>query len=166
MSIIPIDTNFTGVQKSLVPKCIIVDIYDLKLNKLINTKELDPSFFQTLCVIAGGSIITNIQIISPIITLDNNDNEVFDISYVLLFQSGTIFETYAPEHFPHFGVNSNAIIQINNNFDEAIPKEFIYAKLGTPMHVNSQIYVIGIFSFNLVSVTIPHVQCLIEYLAE
>ena len=57
MSLIPIPTNFVGIQKRLVPKCIVVDVYDLKLPDSGgdgDTIQLDP---QTLCVLAGGSII-------------------------------------------------------------------------------------------------------------
>ena len=165
MSILPISTNFTGIQKKLVPKCILVDIYDLKMlsptifeHQIIN---IDPNFPQTLCVLAAGSIITKITITSPFTFLQNG--EIVMYPYVILFQSGTTFES-SLEINPNFGIfgNSNSIFQISSVFER---KEVIYEKMGTQLSVNSQIYVIA-FVDNQLDILIPHMQCLIEYIAE
>ena len=65
MSIIPISTNFTGIQKSFVPKCLLIDIYDLEciLDDDTITEEINK--IQTLAILSGGSIITNVSITSP-----------------------------------------------------------------------------------------------------
>ena len=57
MSIIPIETNFTGVQRKLIPKCLLIDVYDLEgsIGYFLPT-------IQTLCVLSGGSVITNVII--------------------------------------------------------------------------------------------------------
>ena len=177
MSQIPIETNFTGIQKRLVPKCLVVDIYNLQLNPTqigtLHTIQIDPTFPQTLCVLAGGSIITNIQIISPII-LTNFDGIpiVKNVPYVILFQAGTKFDTEIQETGNIFQIqfgNLNSILQLS--YGDFGPQKTcnneIYQKLGAPFSLNSQIYIIGLYDANSVtSLQFPHIQCLIEYLAE
>ena len=158
MSIVPISTNFTGIQRRLVPKCLLIDIYDLNLippDGII--LEKNPL---TLCVLAGGSIITNIQIISQIIVTNDRGIQYSDYPYIILFQAGTTFESEIV-NFP-LG-NLNSIIQ-TSNVDPSLNQ--IYKKLGTPLPSNSQIYVIGLNILNLLPGQITHMQCLIEYLAE
>ena len=184
MSQIPIETNFTGIQKRLVPKCIVVDIYDLQLSHLLlfDTIQIDPSFPQTLCVLAGGSIITNIKIISPLIVTYEGHQIPPEVPYpyVILFQAGTKFDTDITPTFTweedqvQFG-NLNSILELSyGDFNliatNLICNNEIYQKLGAPLSVNSQIYIIGLGPTQIDKPTVyyqvPHIQCLIEYLAE
>ena len=162
MSIIPIDTNFHGVQKRFVPKCAIVDIYDLECIYFVdlppNTAFLQK--LQTLIVLSGGSIVTNVSITSityPKITDDNLQNAIIFIAT----SSKPLTDAFDPTSYTD---GRNLILfHVNNT-----AKYSAFPALGSPVRGNVQLMVeyIHIGGQDNNALTIPHVQFVIEYIAE
>ena len=152
---LPISTNFVGIQKRLVPKCLLIDIYDLEF--FTNTSILElTNKLQTLCVLAAGSIITNITLTSskPYFPADPDiPNNKFLLS--ILYLNGSVGNQNLV-NFP--------LIQIDLSTQNNV---IGFIGIGKPLPSNGQIVVI--FSndkpVNSNSV-IPYLQFLIEYLSE
>ena len=160
MSIIPIETNFTGVQKRLVPKCILIDVYDLEASVIASFSTI-----KTLHILSGGSIITNIIITTSLPAVPHGAQ-----SYTIKFYSITqkLLETDFVGMLP--GVFIWGMTDERN--DTVLPGPLIFdvgPGYGSPLSSTSQLYVSLIKLIpkeDDIFLNIPHLQCVIEYLAE
>ena len=143
MSIIPIETNFTGMQRKLVPKCMLIDVYDLRLEKDNGAGNYSGVYAKPVCVLAGGSIITNITLTTAL--------PVRNVNYYINF------DLFVFSVFDH-------ILTI---FDSESKKKNIGPEIGNPLSSSHPIKVIAHYNADgQEPLPIVHLQCLIEYLAE
>ena len=156
MSIIPISTNFIGISRNLIPKCQVCDIYNLECVTYVKEFVLSNDSIhkiQTLCVLAGGSIITNIKILSQLPVITGIEN------YYLSIMCNSDKNT--SEEYGSF------IVQVPL-FDSN--KTYLFNLVGSTLPTNGQICCIYGPNFDNPNLnpkpTIAHVQILIEYLAE
>ena len=133
----------------------------------------DINLMQTLCVLSGGSIITNVSITSPVINVDTlNNNVTIQVPYYIAIASGQTFD----QNIYNDDINGSKtyLMDIFDPYFTAFQFQgqyHIFPQMGSPLLINSQIYIAG-FQIDIENYTpvdgiiIPHVQFLIEYLSE